>query len=190
MLACVRTLGSALLLSCLLSGCASEREVALELHEGAQATELVADPGLEEALRQGQLDCWLPAAPTAVEALCVQVLGLTADGRITMQATCYDAPGIRRVEDLEAFLRGVGTLAAGLSADPGVSYWIRLLGYSDASRATSTLSLCGISPSIPAHVDEGASPPILPVYLLCPADAAAASVFEDYCMGEVISIFS
>jgi hypothetical protein len=164
------------------AACGQARDVALELRT---ATEAAASLGGDSQVKDdlSALDCGAAYA-NPLAALCVQVYTLRG-GTIVMEAACHDAPAVAGDDDLRAFLRGLSPLASGLSTDADVSVFVRILGYDDATRAADGLVLCGITPSLPGHLDESASPPTLPLYLLChdPASApsVAGTIFDDYC---------
>lgn len=156
--------------------------MALELHSATEAAD-----GLDQShwakLDLPALDCPAPY-DRALAALCVQVYTLHA-GTVVMEATCHDAPAVGSDAQLSAFLRGLSPIAEGLSTDPETSVFVRLLGYDSATRTGDSLVLCGITPSLPGHLDESVSPPTLALYLLChdPASATseAGTVFDIYC---------
>jgi hypothetical protein len=163
-------------------GCRHVHDVALELRTATEASDLLAtDDPARDVLPD--LDCGA-GYPSALAAVCVQVYTLH-EGTITMEATCHDAPAVASDSDLEAFLRGLSPVAAGIATGSGTSIFVRLLGYDDATRAVGSLVMCGITPSYPGHADESSSPPTLALYLLChdPAGApsVAGTIFDDYC---------
>jgi hypothetical protein len=174
-------LGAAVLVAGLATtaACAKVHDVALELRSATQAADSLGDDSPAKAALPA-LDCGAQY-PRHLAALCIQVYTLEA-GTIVMEATCHDAPAVASDDDLRAFLRGVSPIATGLSTDPETSVFVRVLGYDDATRAGDSLVLCGITPSLPGHLDESVSPPTLALYLLCHDPASAPSmVFDDYC---------
>ena len=157
-------------------------DVALELRSASDAA---ASPGVDPVAGPwlGELDC-SAGYPSALAAVCIQVYSLH-EGNIVMQATCHDAPAVASDADLQAFLRGLSSVAAGVSTDPDTSIFVRLLGYDEANRGADSLVMCGVTPSYPGHLDESSSPPTLALYLLChdPTSPAseAGTIFDDYC---------
>lgn len=165
-----------------LAGCRRVHDVALAVRTATEAAAGLTDGDPVKA-DLPDLDCGA-AYPRPLAAVCLQVYTLHA-GTIVMRASCHDAPAVASDDDLEAFLRGLSPIAAGLTGDPDTSVFVRLLGYDDATRAADGLVVCGITPSFPGHLDESSSPPTLALFLLChdPAGApsVAGTIFDDYC---------
>jgi hypothetical protein len=187
-------LGAAVLVAGLATtaACAKVHDVALELRSATQAAASLGDDNQAKADLPA-LDCGAGfAKPLA--ALCIQVYTLHG-GTVVMEATCHDAPAVAGDADLVAFLRGLSPIVEGLSTSADTSVFVRVLGYDDATRAADSLVLCGITPSLPGHLDESVSPPTLALYLLCHdpdpeiPPSAAETVFDDYCASEFVSLF-
>jgi hypothetical protein len=163
-------------------GCAKLHDVALELRSATEAAADVDEDNWAKLVLPA-LDCSAPY-PHPLAALCIQVYTVAAD-TIVMEATCHDAPSIASNDDLLAFLRGLSPIASGLRTDSDTRVFLRLLGYDDATRSSGSLTMCGVTPSLPGHVDESASPPTLALYLLCHdpdgSPSEAGTVFDVYC---------
>jgi len=181
-LAQVGVIGALLLAHLFAAGCGKVHEVTLELRTATQAAD---DLGMDTEMRASfaALDCGAGyARPLA--AVCLQTYTLR-DEKIAMDATCHDAPNIATEEDLVAFLRGKSPLVEGLVLEDGTTVFVRLLGYESATRQSSALVMCGITPSLPGHLEGSASEASLPMYLLCDdvsgEPSVARTLFDDYC---------
>jgi hypothetical protein len=164
----------------LLGGCHSVDDVALEVREATDITG--AERGLADA--RSTLMCSSIVPPPHLAALCVEVYVL-AGGRTTAQTTCHDANVTLGAgeADLTGYLRGLGTLAGGI-AETDQNH-VRIVGYSEAGRASASLTMCGITPSFPgSQLSTSSKPFSLPLYLLCKPAATESIgnlVFQDYC---------